>query len=119
MATITKLARHRVKNILHRTICVKPILRGFSSCQQIRYAEPYQATKLIPTNESFANPIDQGTLQTLSCSSDEESVEVTFSLAKLIKRTLMNLDVESQDSALHSKFWPSTSCSSWRSSAYS
>ncbi|POS84178.1 HydB/Nqo4-like protein [Erysiphe pulchra] len=75
MATITKLARHRVKDLWSRTICVKPTLRSFSSYQQIRYAEPYQATKLIPTNESFANPKDQGSLQTLSLNSDEESVE--------------------------------------------
>jgi NADH dehydrogenase (ubiquinone) Fe-S protein 2 len=59
-ASIARLAGHSAKRL-----CLRPALaaslvprysRAFSSVPARRYAEPYEGTKLIPTDEHFAHP---------------------------------------------------------------
>ncbi|TVY32664.1 NADH-ubiquinone oxidoreductase 49 kDa subunit, mitochondrial [Lachnellula subtilissima] len=58
-ATLARLAGHSAKRL-----CLRPALpiartsRAFSSVPSLRYAEPYEGTKLIPTDSNFSHPTD-------------------------------------------------------------
>ena len=45
-----------------KRLCFRPAIppsRAFSAISSRRYAEPYEGTKLIPTDEHFAHPTDK------------------------------------------------------------
>jgi len=83
-ASITRLAGRNAKRL-----CLRPVLskasaprasiRAFSAAPSRRYAEPYEGTRLIPTDEHFAHPTNPNDPQYLNVTPDsninEEDVE--------------------------------------------
>lgn len=82
-ASLTRLAGRSAKRL-----CLRPALplsprapiRAFSAAPSLRSPEPYQGTRLIPTNEHFAHPTDPYDTQHINVvpeesTSDESAVE--------------------------------------------
>jgi NADH dehydrogenase (ubiquinone) Fe-S protein 2 len=76
VGSISRLAGHSAKRL-----CLRPILprattsgassRSFSAICSRKYAEPYQATRLIPTNEHFAHPTNPEDPQHINVAPDD------------------------------------------------
>jgi NADH dehydrogenase (ubiquinone) Fe-S protein 2 len=72
-ASIARLAGHNAKRL-----CLRPStlstprapIRAFSALPVQRYAEPYERTKLIPTDEHFAHPTDPHDTQHMNITPD-------------------------------------------------
>jgi NADH dehydrogenase (ubiquinone) Fe-S protein 2 len=73
--SLTRLAGHSAKRL-----CLRPVLprsstlraptRAFSVVSSQRYAEPYQGTRLIPTDEHFAHPTSPDNPQYINITPD-------------------------------------------------
>lgn len=57
-ASLARLAGHSAKRLCLRPSPLARTSRAFSSVPSRRYAEPYEATRLIPTDEHFSHPTD-------------------------------------------------------------
>lgn len=73
--SLTRLAGHSAKRLclrpgLPRSTTSRVPVRAFSAVSSQRYAEPYQATRLIPTNEHFAHPTDPDNPQHINVATD-------------------------------------------------
>ncbi len=74
-ASITRLAGRNAKRLCSRSGLSNPpapraSFRAFSAVPARRYAQPYEGTRLIPTDEHFAHPTDSNDTQHLNVTPD-------------------------------------------------
>jgi NADH dehydrogenase (ubiquinone) Fe-S protein 2 len=74
-ASITRLAGRNAKRLclhpgLSTTSAPRASIRSFSAVPSQRYAEPYEGTKLVPTDEHFAHPTNPNDPQYLNLTPD-------------------------------------------------
>ena len=73
--SLTRLAGHSAKRLClrparPRSVVSRAPVRAFSAVCSQRYAEPYQGTRLIPTDEHFAHPTDPDNTQHINIAPD-------------------------------------------------
>lgn len=76
-ASLTRLAGRSAKRLCLRTAVPRPTTRrtptrAFSAVSCQRYAEPYEGTRLIPTDEHFAHPTDPSNIQHINVNPDSK-----------------------------------------------